>query len=88
MTLLEALLALRGGELHYPSSGICPNLEFLIEIDDEILRELMSGWPKHSGDMYYPVPGGRDAYYESMNKWEGEYGALRRELLDYMIEQL
>lgn len=55
------------------------------------LRRLFRLWPKYSGDVVYPIPGSYQAYrfakkYGSM--WSGEYGKLRKELLNFMIEQL
>lgn len=60
----------------------------------ELMQDLMTKWPKFSGDEEYPIPGGRDAYLVA--KWdktlwaryEHEYGALRWELLDWLIETL
>lgn len=55
------------------------------------LQRLFSLWPKYSGDQTFPIPGGYVAYQSaawSTAMWSGEYGALRKELLNFMIEQL
>jgi hypothetical protein len=56
------------------------------------IADLMTEWPKWSGERTFPVPHPegkcpRRAYY-NLPIWEGPYGALRRELLDYLIERL
>mgnify|MGYP006899689631 CR=1 FL=1 len=61
------------------------------------LKELFIGWPKFSGMRSYPVPIGDPnvtdisaaAYFmEAENMYIGDYGKLRIELIDYLIEQL
>ena len=55
------------------------------------LRRLFRLWPKYSGDIVYPVPGGHEAFWSAVRyetTWSGEYGKLRKELLNFMIEQL
>lgn len=52
---------------------------------------LFEAWPKFSGSIVYPVPGcggrsGSWAYNYAGDVWVGEYGDLRWELLDFMIE--
>lgn len=56
---------------------------------------LMRHWPKYSGNPRYPVPAthpeGRSSYAfhdaaEDGAMWEGEYGKLRLELLDWLIQ--
>lgn len=54
--------------------------------------DLMTQWPKWSGERTFPVPHPEGkcpqrAFY-NLPIWEGPYGALRRELLDYLIERL
>ena len=56
------------------------------------IADLMTQWPKWSGERTFPVPHPegkcpRRAFY-NLPIWEGPYGALRRELLDYLIERL
>jgi hypothetical protein len=71
--------------------GLCPQLLFL---------PAYQTWPEYSGNPTYPVPeplggGGEylftpegcgEAYFATLNKWEGEYGASRRRLLDHLID--
>ena len=57
-------------------------------------------WPKFTGNGAYPVPvpdwdyveedfaDARRAYASEPNKWVGQYGKLRRELLDFVIGEL
>ena len=56
------------------------------------LATLMAEWPKWSCERTFPVPHPegkcpQQAFY-NLPMWEGPYGALRRELLDYLIERL
>lgn len=94
MNLHQALKQIK--ESH-DSTGICCNLgEVFSAGDTETLfamqrkvRELAKGWPEYSGDEVYPVPcegmPSRSAYL-TLPKWEGEYGAARMRLLNYLIE--
>ena len=55
------------------------------------LKRLFALWPKFSGCAVYPVPGSGAAYGRAVSSkrlWSGEYGRLRKELLNFMIEQL
>ena len=67
------------------------------------IQQVAQKWPKWSGDTHYPVPcptnmglpelkagvhTPMDAYHHFHNVWEGAYGALRMELLDFLIEEL
>ena len=57
----------------------------------EDLRRLFRLWPKFSGCAVYPVPGSGAAFSRAVSTkrlWSGEYGKLRKELLNFMIEQL
>ena len=60
-----------------------------------MLQKLFRSWPKSTQSVSYPVPDPRGisarlAYMEGRHHgmWVGEYGALRMELLEWMIEQL
>jgi len=63
----------------------------------EELGALFEAWPKRSGSLTYPVPSADsltcacraflDAE-ETGTLWQGEYGKLRMELLDFCIAQL
>lgn len=61
----------------------------------ERFRVLCREWPKYSGKAFYPVPSPTIAHSPSTiflssdgDMWEGEYGKLRRELLDFAISEL
>ena len=59
----------------------------------QILKQAFYKWPKFSGDVQFPI---NDPYnevsahnaYAKLPKWTGEYGALRFELLDHVIDCL
>lgn len=57
-------------------------------------KEIFRTWPKFSGTLSYPVPStnpelsAEACFHFTSDKWSGEYGQLRRELLDYLIEEL
>lgn len=59
-----------------------------------VIESLSPQWSKFSGDKSYPVPAIGEGispcgeFHGSFNMWTGEYGALRMELLDFLIEQL
>ena len=58
-----------------------------------ILRQAFRTWPKFSGDVDYPIndPHGIETpynVYARNHKWIGEYGALRFELLEHVIDFL
>ena len=60
---------------------------------EHILKQAFYKWPKFSGDANFPI---NDPYneisahraYNRLPKWTGEYGALRFELLDHVIDFL
>ena len=66
----------------------------------KMLKEIFREWDCHSGDDLYPVPNPRNpsdpesAYpcykiaYEAGNMWQGPYGELRRNLLNFTITYL
>jgi len=100
---LEALVAIKGGEVTYTGTGICGNADTLLSLccNDEtpfdvytLLGVACQAWSKHSGSYLWPVPSPNDkedpmdAYEYSNNLWTGEYGQLRYELLDFLIEEL
>lgn len=85
--------------------GICNNIDNLLwdtRTTDDSYREasvffdthvadvMWPRWPKFSGSVAYPIPGGHDVYYDMYEGgyWVGEQGELRRELLQFTIEQL
>ena len=61
----------------------------------KMLKEIFREWGSHSGDDLYPVPGDRESAYTSYilayefgNMWQGPYGELRRNLLNFTIAYL
>lgn len=98
--LIELKRHAESGTVHTPSVGICYNL-FYDSLGNPVrfpdgtsrhLADLCEKWPKYSGARAYPVPGLANPspfgeYAGHTNKWVGEYGALRMELLDYLIER-
>lgn len=63
----------------YFDSGIHKEVE-------ELLQSLFKEWPKYYGSRAFPIPGGAGDYF-GLRRWEGEYGELREELLQFLIEQ-
>lgn len=72
--------------------------EFIYDLSNEILgaiiMPLFEQWPKFSGDLSFPVPdpddklGHSNVYHMGSDDyilWTGEYGNLRKELLDFLI---
>jgi hypothetical protein len=92
-TLLRALKDIRDGKRHH--GGICCNVLILTRRTyDRELSELMRKWPEYSYDPDYPVPHPSGNFedpqyaYAVLPRWEGEYGAARLRLLDFMIAEL
>lgn len=95
-TIKTLLLSIK--EMPNHDRGICgqPAMMHLSPKAFHLVRQTMAKWPKYSGEYDYPVPSvdeGRtpcQCFHENLfGLWEGytEYGALRRELLDWLIEQ-
>ena len=98
--MLDAALDIKAGNFD-KEYGICGNLSDKVydEVPEEcydprqILKQAFYTWPKFSGDVQFPI---NDPYnevsahnaYVQLPKWEGEYGALRFELLDHIINCL
>lgn len=64
-----------------------------------IMGRLMRLWPESSDDELYPVPNPRKVlksspyltfrhHHDRGTLWAGKYGALRKELVAWMLEQL
>lgn len=81
-----------------PDEGICTGIQLggLVsggtarDLWFKVKRELFMSWPLFSGDPVYPVPGypnPETAYEECRDFWEGEYGDMRRDLLDFLITE-
>ena len=100
--MLDAALDIKAGNFD-KGYGICTNLKDKVNSQVEeseryelchILEHAFCTWPKFSGDANFPindpynrVPAHR-AYCCCLPKWTGEYGALRFELLDHVIDFL
>ena len=99
--MLDAALDIKAGNFD-GEYGICTNLsdkvnakleEFESYDSWQILKQAFYTWPKFSGDVNFPI---NDPYnrvsahrvYDDLPKWVGEYGALRFELLDHIIDFL
>ena len=55
----------------------------------EVTYKIWPRWPKFSGCTAYPIPGDEYTYHSIRGShWTGEQGQLRRELLQFTIEQL
>jgi hypothetical protein len=77
--------------------GICHNVDRAVDFyTTDILKKYFVRWPKYSGHLYFPVPvpkiykhyGPLTTYCYVSNKWSGEYGELRKELLKFIINEL
>ena len=95
--MLDAALDIKAGNFD-KEYGICSNLSDKVEESErydswQILEQAFYTWPKFSGDVKFPI---NDPYneftahkaYGYLPKWVGEYGALRFELLDHIIDCL
>lgn len=104
VSLQVTLMNLRRlGPIHRVA-GICRQLhDIAMRLDLEVMPsrwlflQLSRHWPHYSGVSDYPVPehleserptAAGDYYIMSIDKWEGLYGAARRDLMDWMINKL
>lgn len=99
--MLDAARDIKAGNFD-DEYGICTNLSDKVasEVEEsehydswQILKQAFRTWPKFSGDVNFPIndPKGIEQagdVYECLPKWTGEYGALRFELLDHVIDYL
>lgn len=104
MTLLEALIKLQTKGPSSRGAGICTSLFKILgdsssdyNYDDSndylLLYDTFEKWPKFSGNIHYPVPAvtydhPQTEYNRAGNMWEGAYGDLRKELLQFCIDEL
>jgi hypothetical protein len=107
LTVLEQIHADK--EYRQPSRGICGAVrdcffedgKILDGHDEAILQQLMSYWPKHSGNLSYPVPSddpglnAKARFHSCSSRWSNnrwsktiKYGQLRWELLEFCIQRL
>lgn len=66
-----------------------PEAKMLSIAVTDLFKHLSSDWPHFSGDHCFPVPWPDRSLepqeaYDRENKWEGEYGDLRRNLLEFV----
>ena len=86
--------------IHSKYNGICYNTlydsERAIKINlpdaSRDLRGLCRKWPKAVSTHGFPVPcpgytNPAEGYHATEDKWAGEYGLLRIELLDWLIQE-
>jgi hypothetical protein len=64
--------------------------DLMREYNTQKMRELFLTWPPYSGDDWYPVPAtscdnAAGEYNATPKKWEGQYGDLRKDLLEHLI---
>lgn len=96
MNKQEVLKALVSLKEYVPDTyvGICCNVWLVCGEDAEgWICAVAQHWSKFSGDVKYPVPHPDvicpiAAYQFTRDVWTGEYGQLRYELLDFLIEEL
>ena len=102
--ILSALKAIKSNkEYRYRSTGICDSVRRYLEghsdnyftvWDSHTIYELMREWPKHSGNNEFPITvrgiSPMKEYLGCYDKWDRktEYGRLRWELLEWLIEKL
>jgi hypothetical protein len=74
-----------------PFGGICSNLPDIdVSMACDFVEKYAKTWKHFSGSETYPVPGRHAAYraaHDTGSMWTGEYGELRKDLLDHLIEQ-
>lgn len=67
--------------------------EYYEKVEKFLAKCVFAKWPKFSGKLYAPIPhvdGAYIAFARIYNKWDKstEYGCLRWELLDFLIEEI
>ena len=71
--------------------GICGELGVMcFDETDVFLQTVFAKWPHYNENNAYPIPGGFHAYHKARRKgtlWtkHSEYGRLRWDLLEYLI---
>lgn len=96
--LLEILLKIKQ-QVPKECKGICDNVDLFYpnELTDQLAADWLATkfceWPLFSGDIDFPVPSldscsADTMYLVTENYWTGDYGELRYELLDFLIQEL
>lgn len=85
---LNALKHIRDHGPNLKLDGICYNVQDLTSsgICRAIAMSYAALWPKAIG-YFFPIEGNTERY-EAPGKWEGLRGERRKELLDWMIQQI
>lgn len=95
--LLTALKQLRENGPKNRDVGICSQLGWYSSEEHRQFRASFKTWPHYSGDISFPVPSpdgsieAIDAYFNNLGDLrdrDTEYGRLRWDLLDHIIEEL
>ena len=101
--ILEALKKIQAGERPSPTLGICANVYEILDHECEnlalessvysVIEEMSPRWPNYAGNSAYPVEGGEVYFWSEdakRNRWnpEDDHGALRLDLLAWLIEEL
>lgn len=88
--LLKELKKLQAGDITFRKEGICYNVS---SSGVSCLQKAWVQWPKYSGTQWFPVPSPSAVFpvvssYYTYTKWDKdtEYGKLRYELVDFLIE--
>jgi len=94
--ILEALNGIRASVRSgcVPNKGICFMLENVPargRVVQVRTRAAYDTWAPYSGNPVFPVPAVREPdecreFLNTIDKWGGEYGALRISLLDHLIQ--
>jgi len=100
--ILEALKKIKAGERPMRDLGICANVCEIIDPENEadtevvvyrLIEEMSPRWPNYSGNEAYPVEGSCEMFWSvgaKSNRWnpEDDHGALRLDLLEWLIQEL
>tara|TARA_R110002073_G_scaffold244480_2_gene406514 strand:- start:354 stop:647 length:294 start_codon:yes stop_codon:yes gene_type:complete len=74
--------------------GLCDHIHLVAPETMPAIKRIFKKWPKFSGHILYPVPSpfhNKNAEYAFLlcdEMYYGEYGKLRLELLDFILEEL
>jgi len=80
------------------NAGLCVNTGLDVVLDKlseiysqkwyEFRHKFYLDWLEYSGDITFPIPPGNILYFETSNKYIGEYGESRRRLAAYCAAKL
>ena len=98
-SIQRGLYALKAGDIPFRESGICANLEEVVNLYvGSFLQPCFRTWEQFSGSCFYPVPDPYSAKYSASeayltahedDMWNPEhpYGSLRLDLLEHLIRE-